>query len=441
MTEQHSGYGYRCEECRLVVSRPAAHKKCDGKLQLINRNTMTFTKEEEEQYRNFQRERDRKIIIEKVSPLEKVEKQKNNRRNSHLKVKKSKVSPKKRSILENLYKPLSMKFSDDQQNRDLKTKKEKNKKKDKMGKENKDVNRGRKETETYKKSQATGTDNVTGTEKKERNERKEEGTSSDRKNKLEVLMEELNTSADSEEMISLCDEKDGQFSDAEEEVEMKDSPVTACNADKNLDMEIVTEEENNPDSSQVSAIINSPVSSTPNISILPLEPLVSPITLITPISEKEKQPTATDLYVPAATTVDTELSYIPTPTKTLKLEAIQKSQQTRFILNVGGMKFETSASVINNYPNSVLSAMIAPGSVVTPYSIDGRACYFLDRDPKHFPIIINYLRNKARLHSDILPRDLKQLRELQIECNFYELSHLESHVQKKIVDIQHCGLI
>ncbi|CAC5419627.1 unnamed protein product [Mytilus coruscus] len=44
MTEQHSGFGYRCNECCAVVSRRAAHKKCDGKLNLLNRSTMTVLK-------------------------------------------------------------------------------------------------------------------------------------------------------------------------------------------------------------------------------------------------------------------------------------------------------------------------------------------------------------------------------------------------------------
>ncbi|CAC5414109.1 unnamed protein product [Mytilus coruscus] len=53
MTAQHSGFGWRCEECRMVVSRRAAHKKCDGELKLINLSTMTCTKEEEDQFLCF----------------------------------------------------------------------------------------------------------------------------------------------------------------------------------------------------------------------------------------------------------------------------------------------------------------------------------------------------------------------------------------------------
>ena len=404
MTEQHSGFGYRCDDCKTVVSRRAAHRNCEGKLQLINRLTMTMTEEDKESFDKFQRERDRRIIAERVPFSQKVLIQKDSRRKSHLKNKEN-VSPKKKSILEKLYKPVSLKFD---QKPDRKDKKEKKTKRDKP----KEVKKEKpKETVTVEKPEVR-LQNV--------NQEVKEKVSSpdmvDRRQQLNTLLKDLETSPVKDtEIISIIANE--EFSDNESIVE-----------DLAVPMEI---------EKQKVLEVNS---STPAKPISPPE-IAVPVSPIATHKESKSRENSEDLYVPtAATTVDTELSYEPTPTKTLKLEAIWKSQQTRFILNVGGVKFETSASVINNFPNSVLSAMIAPGSVVTPYSIDGRACYFLDRDPKHFPIIMNYLRNKARLHSDILPRDLKQLRELQIECNFYELSHLESHVQKKILDIQHGSL-
>jgi hypothetical protein len=58
-------------------------------------------------------------------------------------------------------------------------------------------------------------------------------------------------------------------------------------------------------------------------------------------------------------------------------------------------------------------------------------------DPNHFPVILNYLRNDGRYHSDMLPRDLRQLKELQVEVAFYELKHLELNIQRRILDLQH----
>ena len=105
-----------------------------------------------------------------------------------------------------------------------------------------------------------------------------------------------------------------------------------------------------------------------------------------------------------------EQSYTATPTRTIKLVQIDKEQKTRFMLNIGGMKFKTSANTINNVPDSVLCELINANSTVKPYLVEGRSTYFIDRDPKHFPVILNYLRNGGRYHSDMLPRDLRQLK-------------------------------
>jgi hypothetical protein len=132
-----------------------------------------------------------------------------------------------------------------------------------------------------------------------------------------------------------------------------------------------------------------------------------------------------------------EQSYTATPTRILKLVQIDKGQKIRFMLNIGGMKFETCANTINNAPDSVLFELINTNSTVKPYLVEGRSTYFIDRDPKHFSVILNYLRNGGRYHSDMLPRDLRQLKELQVEAAFYELKHLELNIQRRILDLQH----
>ena len=128
----------------------------------------------------------------------------------------------------------------------------------------------------------------------------------------------------------------------------------------------------------------------------------------------------------------TEQSYTATPTRILRLVQIDKGQKTRFMLNIGGMKFETCANTINYVPDSVLFKLINANSIV----MEGRSTYVIDRDPKHFPVILNYLRNGGRYHSDMLPRDLRQLKELQVEAAFYELKHLELNIQRRILDLQ-----
>ena len=99
------------------------------------------------------------------------------------------------------------------------------------------------------------------------------------------------------------------------------------------------------------------------------------------------------------------------------------------------MKVETCANTIHNVPDSVLFELIIANSPVKPYLVEGRSTYFIDRDPKHFPVILNYFRNGGRYHSDMLRRDLRQLKELQVEAAFYE--HLELDIQRRILDLQH----
>jgi hypothetical protein len=74
------------------------------------------------------------------------------------------------------------------------------------------------------------------------------------------------------------------------------------------------------------------------------------------------------------------------------------------------MQFETCANTINNVPHSVLFEVINANSTVKTYLVEGSSTYVIDRHPKHFPVMLNYLRNGGRYHSDMLPRDLRQLK-------------------------------
>ena len=75
MTEQHSGFGWRYERCRVVVSRTQAHRNCDGTLKLVNRSTMTCRSEGKERYERFQRERESKIKVINMTYKQKIDSQ------------------------------------------------------------------------------------------------------------------------------------------------------------------------------------------------------------------------------------------------------------------------------------------------------------------------------------------------------------------------------
>lgn len=146
---------------------------------------------------------------------------------------------------------------------------------------------------------------------------------------------------------------------------------------------------------------------------------------------------AADEYVPAANSDDVreEPTYEPTPKHILQLKAMAECQKSRLILNVGGSRFETCVSTLQSDPSSILSYMVLKESPMKPYSVDNIYTYFLDRDPRHFVHILNYLRSTCNADLSTFPRTIIALRELQRECNFYNLSHLHCLLEKRIVDI------
>ena len=98
-------------KCRIMVSRRVAHKKCDGELHLVNRNTMTYTPSEEEVFEQFQKARDGKMIVRRVPFDQKGEMTKESMSKPHRKSE-EKTAQRKRDVLENLYPPNSMTFGD-----------------------------------------------------------------------------------------------------------------------------------------------------------------------------------------------------------------------------------------------------------------------------------------------------------------------------------------
>ena len=56
-----------------------------------------------------------------------------------------------------------------------------------------------------------------------------------------------------------------------------------------------------------------------------------------------------------------------------KLNAIRRSQDRRFILNNGGLKFETCADTMVSDPNSLPLDLIQKVSPVKPYKVEGRS--------------------------------------------------------------------
>jgi len=88
--------------------------------------------------------------------------------------------------------------------------------------------------------------------------------------------------------------------------------------------------------------------------------------------------------------------------------------KTKVTLNVGGKKFATSKSTLTSQKDSYFDAMISSGH----WEPDEDGEYFIDRDPKFFQTIINFLRNGTINLKEWNQDDLERLK---IELDYYQI--------------------
>ncbi|PAA76920.1 hypothetical protein BOX15_Mlig024088g3 [Macrostomum lignano] len=105
-----------------------------------------------------------------------------------------------------------------------------------------------------------------------------------------------------------------------------------------------------------------------------------------------------------------------------KPDAAASTLQCQYVkLNVGGYKYYTSVATLLKQ-ESMLSAMFSGRMNIFT---DSEGWVMIDRDGKHFGIILNYLRDG----STELPDSQKELRELLREAKYYCLSNLITKVE------------
>jgi len=115
------------------------------------------------------------------------------------------------------------------------------------------------------------------------------------------------------------------------------------------------------------------------------------------------------------------------------------SRSTIVKLNVGGEFFTTSVQTLTRDPSSILAAMFSTGRHHDPfleYEVKPQpledGSFFIDRDGKHFRILLNYLRNKEL----ILPEDANDtfLKELKAEAKFYKIRGVLNQLDEILED-------
>ena len=78
-------------------------------------------------------------------------------------------------------------------------------------------------------------------------------------------------------------------------------------------------------------------------------------------------------------------------------------------LNVGGTLFTTTVASLTKYPDSMLAVMFNPESERPPAEKDDNGNFFMDRNPRAFVYILEFLRN-ARLPKDIAGCSIEQVK-------------------------------
>lgn len=93
-------------------------------------------------------------------------------------------------------------------------------------------------------------------------------------------------------------------------------------------------------------------------------------------------------------------------------------------LDVGGSVFKTSRATLTK-SEGIFKEMFETEEKIKQ---DENGCIFIDRDPKHFRLILNYMRDD----DTILPESAKEIQEILKEAECYRLEGLVEMCKEKI---------
>lgn len=113
------------------------------------------------------------------------------------------------------------------------------------------------------------------------------------------------------------------------------------------------------------------------------------------------------------------------------VQTISQKKSDWVHLNVGGKHFMTSKRTLTSKePNSMLARMFAEdseGFLFTPSNKDETGAYLIDRSPKYFEPILNYLRNDVLIYdSEVNPEGIL------IEARFFGIDSIIPFLEQNI---------
>jgi hypothetical protein len=121
-----------------------------------------------------------------------------------------------------------------------------------------------------------------------------------------------------------------------------------------------------------------------------------------------------------------------------RVNSISSRDDEMIHLNVGGHLFTTTRDTLLK-GDTMLSKMFS-GQFISSCCIDSDGNPFIDRDGTHFRLILNYLRSGKF----VFPSDPVTLREVLIEADFYQITKLSEHIEKRLqseTKVQYCKVL
>jgi hypothetical protein len=110
-----------------------------------------------------------------------------------------------------------------------------------------------------------------------------------------------------------------------------------------------------------------------------------------------------------------------------KLKQIKFAQDSKIKLNVGGTSYVTTVETLMSEEGTLLYALCTGESTVIP---DKNGEIFIDRSPKYFPLILDYLRT-PNLEITFEEYTWSQVQEIEKELDYYQVQGLKKMTQKK----------